>query len=503
MARVLGVVRLSRDTDSSTSTSGQRDDITAWVAAGGEHVITCWAEDTDVSARKIRPAKRPKLGRYLREPGLGEWDLLVVARQDRMFRNLGDVAAVSRLCIDNDKSWFAVRENTDLMTSGGRFMVNVQGAFSEMEADVIAERCKASADRLAAAGRFRGGRAPLGYVPQPLPSGGWTLIQDPATADTVRLMVKMALSGCSNGMIADALNTQGVRSPRNGTSDWTGWWSPEVVRRLLRNPSLAGWSTRRGQVVRDGQTGQPVAITSEPILDADTWDQLQAALDSRRQSYGARVGAHQLLRVSFCRRCSNGEVVNGHWKPVHIHEPGARCSQECQTSLYGHANQGKSRYGCYKCQRCGYSVRKSVLESMLADMLLESVGDRLLPKRIVVPALNHTSELARIEKTISDVEAEVASGVMPASSAGRMLTSLEAEADRLRSLPQREASVVYESTGIKVADHWTTLTDEERGRFLRAWQCRIYADAEGCQSYMGWESLDDEGRAMAAAFGLG
>ncbi len=503
MARVLGVIRLSRDTDSSTSTAGQRADIENWVAASGEHVITCWAEDTDTSARKIRPAKRPQLGRYLREPGLDEWDLSVVSRQDRMFRNLGDVAAVSRLCIDNSKSWYAIRERTDLETSGGRFMVNVQGAFSEMEADVIAERCQASADRLAQAGRWRGGRPPLGYAPEPLPSGGWVLIQDASTVDSVRLMVSMAMSGCSNGQIADALNTQGVHSPRNGTSDWTGWWSAEVVRRCLRNPSLAGRSARRGVVVRDQQTGQPVMMTSEPILDADEWDALQAALDSRRQTYGERVGGHLLLRVAYCRACSAGAVVNGRWKPRHDHAPDARCPQSCQSSLYGHHNQGKSRYGCYKCQRCGYAIRKADLEGVLEQMLLSEVGNRLLPRKVVTPAISHTAELSRIEQTISDIEAEVSSRQMPASSASRMLASLETERVRLAALPQREASVTYEPGDATVRDHWKTLTDAERGRFYRNWGVTIYADSIGAQARFGWEDLTDEGAAMAAAFQLG
>jgi site-specific DNA recombinase len=503
--RVLGVIRLSRDADSSTSTAGQRSDIEAWVAAsGGEHVITCWAQDTDISARKIRPVKRPQLGRYLREPGLGEWDLAVAARQDRMFRNLGDVAAVSRLCVDNGKSWYAIRERTDLESSGGRFMVNVQGAFSEMEADTIAERCQASADRLAAAGRWRGGRAPMGYAPEPLPAGGYTLAQDRVEADTARFMVTMAKDGASNGMIAAALNSSGNHSPRNGTADWSGWWSPEVVRRILRSPTLVGWSVRRGQVVRDQQTGQPVPVTSEPILSVAEWDELQQALDGRRQlNRGERVGGHQLLQVSFCRRCSAGEVGrNGHWRPVHDHAPDARCSRQCQVPLYGHHNQGRSRYGCYKCPACNYSIRKADLEGVLEQMLLMEIGDKLLPKRVVIPAISHTSEMNRIEKTLADVEGEVASGALPASSASRMLSSLETERARLSALPQRPSEVRYELTDITVRDHWRGLSSEERGRFYRSWGVKVWADRDSIQVRSGWEDPTNEGANMARAFGV-
>ncbi len=499
--RVLGALRLSRDDRTSTSIQGQREAITQWAESCG-YEVTSWADDSAVSGG-VPARERPELARML---AAGQADIVAGFKIERLSRDTEDFLSFARW-LNGQGIWLAATAEGIILKgdqdAASQFQATILAASATMERQRGSERCRDSANRLAQAGRWRGGRPPLGYVPEPLPSGGFVLVQDAESAETVRLMVKLAVGGASNGMIADALNTQGVRSPRNGTSDWSGWWTAEVIRRLLRNPSLAGWSTRRGQVVRDQQTGQPVMVTTEPILSADEWTELQAALDSRRQRYGERVGGHMLLRVAYCKTCSSGEVRNGHWKPVHDHAPDARCPQSCQRSLYGHHAQGKRSLSYYKCQACGYGVRKADLEGVLEQMLLSTVGDRCLPRKVIIPALNHTSELTRCEMTISDIENEVSTGQMPASSASRMLSSLETEAARLRALPQRAAEVRYEPGDVTVRDHWATLDDTARGMFYRAWGCRVYADRDGAQARFGWESLTDEGTAMARAFGLG
>ncbi|WP_269757228.1 recombinase family protein [Streptomyces sp. CNZ748] len=63
MARVLGVVRLSRVSDETTSPERQRRSIQRWADQEG-HVVVGWVEDIDVSGG-VEPWKRPEFGKWL------------------------------------------------------------------------------------------------------------------------------------------------------------------------------------------------------------------------------------------------------------------------------------------------------------------------------------------------------------------------------------------------------------------------------------------------------
>ena len=69
-------MRLSRDTDESTSPARQRQAIGSFASMHG-HTITHVAEDIDVSG-SIAPADRPDLGPWLAR--MDEWDAIIVAK---------------------------------------------------------------------------------------------------------------------------------------------------------------------------------------------------------------------------------------------------------------------------------------------------------------------------------------------------------------------------------------------------------------------------------------
>jgi hypothetical protein len=74
----------------------------------------------------------------------------------------------------------------------------------------------------------------------------WRLGLDEAASGVARRMAADAIGGSSNGRIAARLNRQHVPTPKVGYE-----WTAEVVRVMLRNPSLAGWAVTRGQIMRD------------------------------------------------------------------------------------------------------------------------------------------------------------------------------------------------------------------------------------------------------------
>lgn len=155
--RVLGVIRLSRDTEESTSPERQRQIIEHWAAVHDCRIVG-WAEDRGVSAA-VDPWKRAELGAWLR----GErdyFDIIAVWRVDRLARRVLHFAALLDWARHHHKDIVSATEGFDLATPLGRMFAQMIAMLVEGELEAVKERTKASYDYLVAKGRHRGGFLP-------------------------------------------------------------------------------------------------------------------------------------------------------------------------------------------------------------------------------------------------------------------------------------------------------------------------------------------------------
>lgn len=483
--RVLAGLRLSKDTDESTSIERQREDVTAWSASEG-YVVIGESVDPGVSGA-VSIHERPDLRDWLTGANLGKWDILAGARIERMSRDTEDFLRSARILNGKGKWLAAAKERVCLKGDGSasdQFQATILAASATMQRQRTAELCRESRDKLARLGRFAGGFPTFGYLPICLchsarvcplapKSAGWTLIQG-EHADTALEMAMRATAGDLNGRIARWLNHRGILTTRGHE------WTPAVVGVLLRNPALAGYATRKGNRVHD-DNGNDVMITDQPILTGEQWRKLQHALDSRKQKRAERVGGHMLLRVAYCRYCSTDDK---------------------QVPMYGHLAQGRTKTSIYRCQKCGYSVSMPKLESVVETRVLEEVGHSRLPRKVVTPAISHTAQLDGVTARIDDLDEQFASGGLPGVTYARMMTKLEAEKERLAALPQRAERIDWIPTETTVAKYWAMLDNEGRGAFLREFGVTIHADREGYRFESGWHDVDGMGSELAQAFGL-
>ncbi|AKJ10081.1 hypothetical protein ABB07_08610 [Streptomyces incarnatus] len=130
---------------------------------------------------------------------------------------------------------------------------------------------------------------------------------DSTPADNVMYMIEEAENGAKENAIASALTDAKVKTPlgsldedaararreaalkrrKNGPSDEADYeWSATVVRRILRDPRLAGFAigpvnpkTKRREILRD-ENGQPVR-PHQGFIEPKRWYDLQAILDGR------------------------------------------------------------------------------------------------------------------------------------------------------------------------------------------------------------------------------
>lgn len=207
---VLGYIRCSTEEqrDSGAGLQAQRAALTAEAARRGWTLDL--VEDAGVSGG-VAPRARPALKTALDRLKSGEAHTLLVARLDRLGRNLADVAAL--LDDAQKQGWAVVTTDTaglDMSTPTGRLVAGVLASAAAFERDLIRARTKEAL----AAKRAQGVR--LGR-PQRLP------------LSAVERIVMLKAEGVSLRGIAARLDEEGVPTAGGGS------WGLSSVRAVLRS----------------------------------------------------------------------------------------------------------------------------------------------------------------------------------------------------------------------------------------------------------------------------
>ena len=139
---------------------------------------------------------------------------------------------------------------------------------------------------------------------------GWWRVQDPRKRPSLNGWFSSGLPG-KGSRDSRELNERGIPAPRGGK------WNATTVSKILTSPMLLGHVVvmkgetgvkgmpgyKKGQVVatRRGKDGQPIMFTDEPLIDQETWDELQEAIKAGSRARGQAQSRHMLYRVLFCR----------------------------------------------------------------------------------------------------------------------------------------------------------------------------------------------------------
>lgn len=353
-------VRLSRETEESTSPERQRVACEALCAARGWQVIAV-EEDIDVSGY-LRGLDRPGLQRVLSR--LSEFDVIVFFKIDRLARSTVDFAEIMKITQAKGVALASASEPLDLTSSMGRAMAKVIAVFAELESDTIGMRVSSAHEHLRREGRYTGGRVPYGYRVVPNPDGAGKILEiNPAEAKTIHEIVQRVLNQDSLLKIAVDLTESDKPSPGHSSRQTTGKrsdskrWYPSTLRSLLGNPQLLG------QVIEDGKPilmtdGLPL-VNRTPILDMDTWQALQDELARRANPGDRRRDGTALLRgIAYCAVCRNR---------MYTFVAKGRVRYRCIGRLK--ARQAGTELTCY-----GVSIAGEGMEQHVTALFLEKFG---------------------------------------------------------------------------------------------------------------------------------
>ncbi|KZM68822.1 hypothetical protein AWN90_13615 [Nocardia terpenica] len=426
-----------------------------------------WAIDVDVS-RSVDPFDTPELGQWFKEEKLHDWDKVVCWKLDRLATGSIYLNKLIAWCGENNKTIASVTESFDLSNWVGRMIANVIAGVAEGELEAIKERTRGSYNKLLETGRWPGGTAPYGHVPEKT-NQGWVLVADPPAVKVIDRMATQAIDGNSIDWIRDELNHDKITSPADrwrelkGLEPKGGEWNSKAIWNTLTNKSLLGHATKEGETVRDAE-GMPV-LYGDPILTRERWNELQDALDKRRQGPQRTRSTSPGLGVVFCFDCS-GQLMHKQMK----------------------RDYGKTMYRYYHCINKDCSNMTMMLaeqiESMLEESFITDLGDEQEVKRIFIRASDHSQDLAEALEAADEL-ATMFSTVKSVSMKNRLreqMAALDSRIATLEAMPIRPAGFEYQPTGRTYGEAWADAhTPEDKRQLLLKYgiKCRVAQRSRG------------------------
>ena len=250
------------------SLDAQREACEAFIASQrheGWHVLTAHYDDGGFSGGTM---DRPALQRLLGDIGAGKVDVVVVYKIDRLTRSLFDFAKIVEAFDAKGVSFVSVTQQFNTTTSMGRLTLNVLLSFAQFEREVTSERIR---DKIAASkqkGMWMGGAVPLGYD-----AVNRKLRINAEEAKTVRLLFELYLKLGSVRRLQEECQRLGLRTKLrtmlDGRQSGGTAFSRGHLYRILSNPIYIGRIPHRGRSY-EGE--------HDAIIDAETWDKVQAQL---------------------------------------------------------------------------------------------------------------------------------------------------------------------------------------------------------------------------------
>lgn len=161
--RVFAVTRQSRGDDKSQSVAEQERRIREWAEREGHELVGLVSEQDVSGGRPL--ARRPGLRAAVEAVEAGQADAVAVAYFDRLVRSLVVQAEVVER-VEKASGRVATLDvgEVSYATAGGWLSSTMLGAVAEYHRRTTSERVKSAHQRLAAEGKWRGGKVPVGLA---------------------------------------------------------------------------------------------------------------------------------------------------------------------------------------------------------------------------------------------------------------------------------------------------------------------------------------------------
>jgi site-specific DNA recombinase len=196
---------------------------------------------------------RPELQKMLYDAKAGLFNVVVVTKIDRFFRNTRLILNYIDELEKSGVSFIAHDDNIDTRQPGmSKLLLNMLSTVAEFERERIGERIRDARAHLASKGQWSSGRTPFGYRYDKKKK---ELIIDPIEAESIRGIFKIYTEN-EIGIIrtAEKANELELITPRPGRRQHT-IWTESTIRHVLTHPSYKGgpndnWNFKTPEIVK-------------------------------------------------------------------------------------------------------------------------------------------------------------------------------------------------------------------------------------------------------------
>jgi site-specific DNA recombinase len=240
---------------------------------------------------------RPGLNAMLQAAKDKEFQLLIVYRLDRLFRNQRKLLNVLHQLVDYGVGFQSSTEAFDTETPSGRLMLQILGSFAEHERETIRDRMMGGKIRAAKDGKWVTGVPPYGYR---VDSKTQKLILQPEEAEVVKLFYEwLVYEKCSLREITRRAIAQNLPTPKHknakGKNKVGGQWYKRTINRILVNEVYTGQfyynkykrPFKYLDAVLDDEHQRPetdhILITVPPVISQDLYEKAIQQLQDNRQ----------------------------------------------------------------------------------------------------------------------------------------------------------------------------------------------------------------------------
>lgn len=330
MKRAAAYARVSTDHQSKeTSIEAQFDIIRQYAAQNGIEIVAEYY-DKDSGGK----SSRPQFDEMIRRALEGKFNLILVDKYDRFFREGVEDQRITKLLEQRGVQVIAVLEPVDPSTPAGWFARWIFSGMYEMQRRYIAEETKRKMRFAAKKGYWMGGVPPYGFkVVEVKDSEGKVrkkLVPDENEASVVREIFRMYAEGLGLAQVASELNKRGIKTRRGGE------WTKSSLYELLRNEKYIGIYTYAKGTKKNHRTEREDLVkiegAIEPIIDKELWEKVNVRIKERRYVSGVSKHNYLLRGLAVCGLCGapmvgtpqkRGKVpayVCSSWKEKKAHE---------------------------------------------------------------------------------------------------------------------------------------------------------------------------------------
>lgn len=208
--------------------------------------------------------ERPAVKELFRDIEVGEVDIVVVYKVDRLTRSLMDFSKIVELFDKHSASFVSVTQHFNTTTSMGRLTLNVLLSFAQFEREVTGERIR---DKVAASkkkGLWMGGAVPIGYKREDK-----KLVQDHCYISVVKTIFERYIEFKSVLKLKTYLDENGIRSRSNKK------FSKGNLYKILSNKIYIELVHHKGDYYKGEHQG---------IIDEELFNQVQNLLQENRNN---------------------------------------------------------------------------------------------------------------------------------------------------------------------------------------------------------------------------